>query len=571
MQASSRSLAVVVAALAAVLTLFTLAGAAQPAPSGAAILSPGPNPPKAYQWPVLDKVDGFKQTLGDAGFDLEQGRFEFWDLVKEACQGTVADALANNPWPNAYIIAKFPSGSGQSGLIDATWQLADDEALVLVGQTPPPAAYFSYSVYAAIVSDDPTTPDVDESRLRMGSPVGDTTNNGTIRTIGPDKFNRPIVYIITGSREAERRVRAAALKAGYPDAIINVETISPSVAPLGRGTTDSRFAFVHRVAVPRSEAEVEDYVRNANDVYRVFRVTPREPLPVDPEPVPVLRVRGTGHTEMALYPTVRKLRKAILDTYEQAGYGETRRKDLDTKIWQVTTPPGNRELITENPYVGLQRGYQVVGATRDNNYLSTYPNFSLGCDEYNGSSEISPERRCVKYTDEFVIVYGVNHQATGKATYSSFSIYADKDRWFGPLNGTTLSPDFDQGGQPGDSARRFLCPDDPSQCPDGVKYLYAWKVARECGDEPFCMEVKVNDDPTKPFTGIDGVPFACGLWDVYTTPGDPIYLAPFDLDKSEMFFLWRGYMEPATKVGADDNELVYDRAIYFGPYFTNPG
>jgi hypothetical protein len=35
-----------------------------------------------------------------------------------------------------------------------------------------------------------------------------------------------------------------------------------------------------------------------------------------------------------------------------------------------------------------------------------------------------------------------------------------------------------------------------------------------------------------------------------------------------MFFLWRSYREPATKVSPDDNELLYDRAIYFGPYFA---
>jgi hypothetical protein len=31
---------------------------------------------------------------------------------------------------------------------------------------------------------------------------------------------------------------------------------------------------------------------------------------------------------------------------------------------------------------------------------------------------------------------------------------------------------------------------------------------------------------------------------------------------------WRAYVEPATNVGPDDNELLYDRAIYFGPYFA---
>jgi len=45
---------------------------------------------------------------------------------------------------------------------------------------------------------------------------------------------------------------------------------------------------------------------------------------------------------------------------------------------------------------------------------------------------------------------------------------------------------------------------------------------------------------------------------------------PFNLDQEKLFFIFRSYMEPATLVGPDDNELVYDRAIYFGPYFDQP-
>jgi hypothetical protein len=35
-----------------------------------------------------------------------------------------------------------------------------------------------------------------------------------------------------------------------------------------------------------------------------------------------------------------------------------------------------------------------------------------------------------------------------------------------------------------------------------------------------------------------------------------------------MFSIWRLYMEPAKKVSPDDNELVWDLATYFGPYFS---
>ena len=48
----------------------------------------------------------------------------------------------------------------------------------------------------------------------------------------------------------------------------------------------------------------------------------------------------------------------------------------------------------------------------------------------------------------------------------------------------------------------------------------------------------------------------------------PRDFGPFDLDDMDMNITWRVYVEPATNVGPDDNELLYDRAIYFGPYFT---
>jgi hypothetical protein len=369
---------------------------------------------------------------------------------------------------------------------------------------------------------------------RLGVPVGDSINIGTINTFGPDSYNRPIVYIITGHRGTEERVRAASLKAGYPAAIINVERISPVIAPMVTGDQGSWFAFGHRVAVPINRTEVENYAKYPP--YRVFRVTPNDQLAWqlgnDPQPVPVLRVRGTGRTEMELYPALKRLRQAILDKY--AGYSEGQRKELDTKVWELVTSNDQRELKVEKPYVGLQRGIQVIGSTRDTNYLGTYPNFMLR-----------------EGVDEFVIVYGIDHQKTNKATYSSVSIYADKDRWFGPKNGGTMtSPNF------GDSASHFL-PDDPD-----ADMLYAIKVARSCNGEDHCMEVQqpdfldIYDEPYKENPG-------CILGD-FLTGENP---RPWNINEHEMFFLFRGYMEPATNVGPDDNELLYDQAIYFGPYF----
>ena len=58
----------------------------------------------------------------------------------------------------------------------------------------------------------------------------------------------------------------------------------------------------------------------------------------DAEPVPVLRVRGTGHTEMWLYPRLKTLR-AWPSWPTSAGFG-TPYKELDTKVWQLPDVAG---------------------------------------------------------------------------------------------------------------------------------------------------------------------------------------------------------------------------------------
>ena len=378
------------------------------------------------QGSALDRVPKFQQRLEKDGFTLSEGEFTFVDAVEECCKGNLKDTLGNNPWPSTYLVAKDMTPDDYDKYaktrVPWIWRLREDEAIVLIGQTPPKAAYFSYGTFVAFLP----------LRLqKVATPVGDGFNNLTIKTNGRDPFNRPIVYIITGHRETERRIRKAALAAGYPASIINVETVSPAIAPLGAGDGGSQLFLLHRVTIAEDETAMLDYIMNPP--YRIFRVTPnplgemppqREPqLDPDPQPAPVLRVRGTGHTEMDLYPALKRLRDAILIEHDPKP-----NQVLDTHVfWQG-------RQFAEKPYVGLQRHLDVLGATRDTNYLATYPYFMLRDGE-----------------DEFVIVYGVNHQATGKATYASFSAYADPDRLFGLE--TTYSPDFDGTGKPGDSAR----------------------------------------------------------------------------------------------------------------------
>ncbi len=128
-------------------------------------------------------------------------------------------------------------------------------------------------------------------------------------------------------------------------------------------------------------------------------------------------------------------------------------------------------------------------------------------------------------TDEFIIVYGVNHVAAGKSTYSNFGIFG-ADIW----NGVGAITDVDFNG----TAEEYL-PDNPN-----AKYLYVYKVARNCMGNPHCLEVPYG-------------PGGYGLG-----PNQPL------------FVFWRTYLEKATKTGPSYSEIIYDRAIKFDPPAVAP-
>jgi hypothetical protein len=163
--------------------------------------------------------------------------------------------------------------------------------------------------------------------------------------------------------------------------------------------------------------------------------------------------------------------------------------------------------ITTNPwllqgYNAIQTGTDALGDNNDTVYLRS--------DQFILSD--NPQ--------EFLIVYGINHAALGKYTYNNFCFYgADIMNGVAGMENATLMG----------TAEEYL-PDNPA-----AKYLYACKVARDDGGDPKVLEV-----PTGP--GAYGVP----------------------LD-AKAFLGFRIYLEKETKTGPFWFEVLYDRAIKFGP------
>lgn len=460
--------------------------------AAAMLLSPGAYAQRADR--DLKALGKFQDALRADGFDVAPGLAGALNLPEEWCAGMADNALYANNEPYAQV--QVPASAQEPRQLSPYFQLRPDEAVVLIGLTPPPARYFSYGPYLwSRVYPDGIT------RIPFAT-LGDSVNNATVDTIRPAPFNSPVALIFTPDQGTEARIRAALRRAGYPEAIINTVVFPASMLNLGHEESADRLRIVLRNALWDDPDAGARYLEDLAENLHVFRVTPHTPAPADPFSAPPLRVRGTGRTEMVLANTLDRLRAGIITA--NAGLQAT----------DIVTMP-----MCYEGYDLIQRGIELCGDSRDAFYVGA------------GIPEFDPINRITLADGEFLMLYGVNHVATGKATYMNTNIYASETAklTLGAIN----DAEFTGRG----TAAPYLPAGDPA-----AELMYAYKVSRNCSGEANCLQLTVPDGCTR--LKLD----AGTLLGVFT----------------------RIYLEPATRIGPAMPEILYDRIIKFAPWAPQP-
>ena len=425
----------------------------------------------------------FQNALKQDGFDVTPGAAVAWNPAAAYCANQAESALYFNKEP--YLLALVPQSGQPPSPSSGEFQLSSGEAVVMIGLTPPPAKYFSYTPYL----DWKTYPD---GRKRVLATLRDAVNNVTVKTIGPAPFNAPVALIFTPDQTTDARVRAALQRAGYPAAIINTVALPASMLNLGQGANADQLLIGLRNAIWQDPDAGAAYVKNPP--LSVFRVTPHIPAAANPFPAPHLRVRGTGQTEMDQMNKLAQLRAGIIG------------RNPGLHATDIAVMP-----MCYEGYDLIQRGFPLCGDSRDAFYIGA------GLPGYD-STRITLE------LDEFVMLYGVNHVVTGKATYMNTNIYASETAKL------TLGA-IDDRNFPG-TASGYLPAGDAA-----ANLMYAYKVSRSCGGESNCLELSVPQGCTR-----------------------------LTLDSSTLLGVFtRIYVEPTTKIGPAMPEILYDRVIKFSP------
>jgi hypothetical protein len=309
--------------------------------------------------------------------------------------------------------------------------------------------------------------------------------------------------------------------------------VNPLVLPddllhLGNVFSSDTFQVVIRTANIASKSTQKKYF--ADDQWgTVYRLTPATSRALQPFAPPPWRDRAYVNEE-ALVPGLtaglERLKAAIL-----ASTSHAQARPLDSVRWWYDS----RDVLLDDPNSPAYR-QNVAGESSDTPYLR--------------SAETGEPANFLLGNDDMVVVYGVNHAATGMATYSSFGVYGD---W--KLNGCPPAqgePRFVYGcgvpiwnGVVGMTSHAFTgsaeeyIPGDPM-----APYLYAVRVvrkARQTPQDPHCVVVPDLKD-----SRLD----------------QPFYPDVIPLDKPVLIG-YRAYVNRATRAGPAYEDVIPDRAIWF--------
>jgi hypothetical protein len=479
-------------------------------------------------------ITDFISALNRRGFIVQEGKLSYVDILKLCSEGKVDSCLGNNvgaPYA-ACMIPPAPNqapSEGQEPPIGynpdspnnypaninyiapgINYKLRPDEAIVLIGRTPPPALYYCFRSYVSFVENKPekdyseyitTGNDYTGYYHMIFASLGDQLNNYNLWTDNTPKgapgkpYNSSTIIINTADRNINKQMRDALTAAGYSPDIMNNDNIPMELVNIGLEKGKDTFIYMMRFALWANHDIGNHYISNIDKYFKVFRITPKKPLTnVNPWPVPTLKIRETGITEYQVVPNSRRdldhLRKEIIKKYGTSDYEPV---DLDLTLG-----------IPDN-FNAILRDFNVYGDNRDAVYFKT-EDFKLTSD------------------DDFVIVYGINHERTEKAIYSNASFYGVK--LFNGVAGAFSTVQFP------DTAFEFF--------PEGYEdagYYYVYKMARKADEDNVVVIPYSTGNPFGKAYGVD--------------------------NNQDCRIVFRVYLDQTAMVGPYVFDIIWDQAILF--------
>jgi hypothetical protein len=406
--------------------------------------------------------------LPDAG-----ASFEFMDLNNCFDPGRVC-YFTNPASPYGTPVFSNPLGIAT--------QLRENEALVLLMVTPPTMTYFGVTPYVFTKWHPGDPNDFDGGYLPVFESLGDTVNMTNVGTAGDGgAFGQVAVFVMTADQTTYTIVQHQLEAIGFPRRSINLFTIplvndADASFQMGNGLHADTYSLVLRVAYPQDQAAFSAYIDagNAESQFSLMKVSP--PLSQDAS----VMVGDASNVPRG--------------TPEDAGLMHARDQlvnDIEARYpgyWftELPTTPGqtrNYFCYTNNKLCNGDNSDAIY--TRDTAALDGGPD---------GGTWVPPTQSDGGAPEDRILVVGVDHVVTGKATYISESIDDDTHQ-VGVAGVSDIASLFDAGATSHwlhGSAQRIV---DGGQSDASADYpnLFAVMFGYDCGGDPSCYPIPTPD------------------------------------------------------------------------------
>jgi len=351
------------------------------------------------------------------------------------------------------------------------FMLDGDDAIVVSGTMSPAQnlTYYSFTFYQSYIYDYQRrknyTGDGPRSSLNLG------LNNKTLKRGKNGKY----AIIVTANRNTFNVMKNALNAAGVPDEIINSYFIPASTTNLGNSDFPDQLSFLLRLTFQTDEEkeQVQTFTRQtipATKVYFAKGPGLNGDITFDdlPQWQDTLRAKRIEYN-LGLDQKLIALENAVTDSYAQQGYRLKAR--LTENLFHLNADKCRKNL--ENC------GYDSPDAL-----YSFFP-----CDF--SPSPNSKANTCIikleKNSDDVLMLLGVNHSLVGDKTLAAYTSKESKPSNTGSYDGTFAFLSL----YAQNSAEQYLPATDTTN-------LLAIKIARSCGDSPYCVATPyLGDDATE--------------------------------------------------------------------------
>jgi len=234
---------------------------------------------KGEDTPLQKKAKALKKHLENKGFTVNEGQFLPLNAVEWYCSGFLYSCNMNNAGAPYNIVHPPPPPEGNYGTDTPfpSFRMRRDEAVVLVGPTPPKCTYYSYALFLWYRWDQA------QGRTRkLFDTLGQPLNRFLLNTGGSD-FDKNIVLTFTSDKKVDKDVREAARDAGFPEDVLNTYVVPSSGLNTNQAldSASDSMVIVQRTALVTGPKNAEDPI--------ILRVTPTSPTPApssSPSPPP---------------------------------------------------------------------------------------------------------------------------------------------------------------------------------------------------------------------------------------------------------------------------------------------